>query len=74
MTSMLSSSPTYHLVEPLTAREVEILTLFSEGLSNREVADQLIIAETTVKWYNQQIFDKFSLEGPEVAKLAPEAT
>ncbi len=64
MTSSLPSSLTYHLIEPLTTRELEILTCLSEGLSNREIAERLIIADTTVKWYNQRIYDKFSLERP----------
>ncbi|MFC1996737.1 LuxR C-terminal-related transcriptional regulator [Chloroflexota bacterium] len=49
------------LVEPLTRRELEILSLLSTGLSNREIADQLTIALTTVKWYARQIYGKLGV-------------
>lgn len=51
------------LYEPLTEREVEILRLADSGLSNGEIAGQMAIAESTVKWYWQRIFDKFAARG-----------
>ena len=42
----------------LSLREVEILTLVSGGLRNREIGDRLGLTEGTVKWYMQQIYDK----------------
>ncbi|WP_413375273.1 AAA family ATPase [Paenibacillus taichungensis] len=46
------------LVEPLTGREVEILTAIAEGLSNRDIANRFGIAETTVKTHTSRIFGK----------------
>ena len=38
-----------YLLEPLTKREMEILGLLAEGLSNRQIAQKLYIATGTVK-------------------------
>jgi predicted ATPase/DNA-binding CsgD family transcriptional regulator len=53
--------------EPLSPREREILALLAEGLSNREIADRLVLALTTVKWYNQQLFNKLGVENRQQA-------
>lgn len=45
----------------LSMREVEILTLVSGGLRNREIGDRLGLTEGTVKWYMQQIYDKLGV-------------
>jgi len=42
-------------------RELEILHLLADGLSNREIALKLTISLDTVKWYNKQIFSKLSV-------------
>src|ERR1041385_307795 len=42
----------------LSQRELEILRLVTNGLSNREIAGQLFITLTTVKWYLRQIYSK----------------
>ncbi len=39
-----------------TKREGEILLLLAEGLSDREIADRLVMTINTVKWYNRQIY------------------
>lgn len=39
-------------------RELEIINLMAEGLSNQEIADQLFITKGTVRWYNKQIYSK----------------
>src|SRR3546814_3550048 len=45
----------------LASREVDILTLVSGGLRNREIGDRLGLTEGTVKWYMQQIYDKLGV-------------
>ena len=45
----------------LTARELEILKLIANGLSNSEIAEQLVISEYTVKGHVSNIFSKLHL-------------
>jgi LuxR family maltose regulon positive regulatory protein len=49
------------LIEPLSERELEILQLFSEGLTNREVAQRLYISLHTVKWHAGNIYGKLAV-------------
>lgn len=48
------------LVEPLTEREIEIVLQLERGLSNREIASHLFLAEGTVKNYVSNIISKLS--------------
>jgi len=50
------------LIEPLSQRELEVLQLIAEGLSNREIAARLFLAEITVKGHNQRIFGKLQVQ------------
>jgi LuxR family maltose regulon positive regulatory protein len=45
-------------VEPLSPRELEVLELLAAGRSNREIADQLVVALDTVKKHVSHILDK----------------
>lgn len=47
----------------LTAKESEVLTLIGEGLSNREIAGRLFLAEQTVKNYVSRILAKLGMKG-----------
>jgi len=46
------------LLEPLTERELDVLRLIARGLSNREIASQLHLAEGTIKNRVTSILDK----------------
>lgn len=46
------------VLEPLTAREEDVLTLLVEGLSNREIGEKLFLSEGTVKNYVSNIIAK----------------
>ena len=42
----------------ITRRELEILALISQGMSNREIAEKLFVSENTVKTHSSRVFDK----------------
>ena len=50
------------LPEPLSQREVEILRLLAQGLSNREIGGRLFLALDTVKGHNRRIFGKLHVQ------------
>jgi LuxR family maltose regulon positive regulatory protein len=49
------------LVEPLSERELEVLALIAEGLSNQEIAQRLFISLRTVKWHASNIYGKLGV-------------
>ncbi|AWX54908.1 LuxR family transcriptional regulator [Brevibacillus brevis] len=60
-----NSNPSHHadsLIEPLSERELEILQLIEKGLSNRDIAQRLFLALSTVKGHNRNIFDKLQVQ------------
>jgi LuxR family maltose regulon positive regulatory protein len=58
----LSENAALSLVEPLSDREREVLWHISEGHSNREIAEQLVIAPSTVKSHIRAIYSKLGVE------------
>jgi LuxR family maltose regulon positive regulatory protein len=50
------------LIEPLSERELEILALVADGLSNRQISERLYLALSTVKGHNRNIFDKLQVK------------
>ncbi len=66
-----TSAPNLHALDKLSPREREILQLISKGQSNKQIARELDIAETTVKIHVQHIFKKLDLSSRvQVAVLA----
>jgi DNA-binding CsgD family transcriptional regulator len=47
--------------EPLTDRELEILRLIADGLSNQQIADRLFLTLDTIKWHNKHVFQKLGV-------------
>jgi len=52
------AAPAKALPDGLSPREGEVLTLIAEGLSNAEIAERLVLAETTVKSHINHLFTK----------------
>ena len=50
------------LHEPLSRRELEVLGLIGQGLSNKEIGERLFLALDTIKGHNRRIFDKLDVK------------
>lgn len=50
------------LPEPLSARELEVLRLIDQGLTNNQIAQKLTVAQSTVKTHINNIYGKLSVE------------
>jgi ATP/maltotriose-dependent transcriptional regulator MalT len=51
------------LVDPLTPREVEVLALLARHLTNRQIAEELVISPATVKTHTLRIYRKLDVGG-----------
>lgn len=61
--SSLPKTPsTESLIEPLSKRELEVLRLIAQGLSNRAIGERLFVALDTVKGHNRNIFGKLQVK------------
>jgi LuxR family maltose regulon positive regulatory protein len=49
------------LIEPLSERELEILSLIAAGMSNGEIAEKLVVTVGTVKWHLNNIYGKLGV-------------
>ena len=56
------NDPGSTIVDPLSQRELEILKLIAQGLSNREIGARLFLALDTVKGHNRRIFAKLQVQ------------
>lgn len=54
--------PSPPLAEPLSPRELEVLALLVDGMSNQQIADKLIISLATVKTHVRNILNKLSVD------------
>ena len=52
----------------LTAREVEVVRLIAQRLSNREIAEKLYLSEGSIRQYVNQIYTKLQIAGEPRAK------
>jgi LuxR family maltose regulon positive regulatory protein len=57
--SRLAAQP---LIEPLSQRELEILQLIAQGLSNHQIGERLFLALNTIKGHNRKIFNKLQVQ------------
>lgn len=62
-----------HEPEPLSAREQDVLRLLADGATNREIAAQLLVTESTVKKYLSTIYQKLGVARRTQAILVAQA-
>ncbi len=62
-TGLIDLGPDGGLLEALTDRELEVLQLIADGLSNKEIADTLFLTEGTVKNHAHSIYSKLDANG-----------
>jgi LuxR family maltose regulon positive regulatory protein len=56
-----SLAPEFKFVEPLSEREIEVLQLIAEGLTNPEIAARLYLSLNTVKVHTRNIYGKLGV-------------
>jgi LuxR family maltose regulon positive regulatory protein len=57
-----TAMPQPNMAEPLSQRELEVLRLIAQGLSNQEIGERLFVALDTVKGHNRSIFGKLQVQ------------
>ena len=50
------------MIEPLSERELEVLRLVAQGLTNNEISQRLVLALSTIKGHNLRIFGKLQAQ------------
>lgn len=64
---VLAPKPSVDSSAGLTAREVEVLQLVAQGLTDAQVADQLVISPRTVNWHLTVIYSKLGVSSRSAA-------
>ena len=62
------------LLEPLRARELEVLSLVAAGYSNQDIAEPLIVSVGTVRWHLKNIYSKLDVHSRTQAVACVRAT
>lgn len=57
-----SVTASQHRIEALSPRELEVLQLVAQGLSNKEISDRLFLALATIKGHNRVIYSKLQVQ------------
>ncbi len=68
-TDIFSSQLNQNTPSGLSKREMEVLELLAEGISNQEIADKLFISENTVKTHTSRLFEKLGVKNRTAAVL-----
>ena len=63
------NKPLFIPLDPLTAREQDVLRLMMAGLANRQIAADLGVEVDTVRWYTKQIYSKLGVHSRTEAVL-----
>ena len=66
-TSQAQPAPTSPPYEPLTARELEVLRLLVQDLSNPQIAERLVVSRRTVEAHLRSIYDKLGVRSRDAA-------
>ena len=61
--SPLPSARSSEMIDPLSVRELEVLQLLAEGLSNKEIANRLVVTPGTIKQHLKNICRKLDVHG-----------
>jgi DNA-binding NarL/FixJ family response regulator len=69
LTERLRRKPTRPAIDPLTDRELEVLALLGQGMSNKEIAARLVIADCTVRTHVSNVLGKLGLASRTQAAL-----
>jgi LuxR family maltose regulon positive regulatory protein len=56
-----TQAPKPDLIEPLSAREIEVLELIAKGLTNQEIASRLFLSPHTIKAHTRNIYGKLGV-------------
>jgi len=63
LASVASTKATHRKHVPLSAREVEVVSLIAQGLSNRQIAEQLVLSVRTVERHIENVYNRLGISG-----------